>query len=57
MTVMCFTAMKRKISEKQMQAETYRYKLYAEAKARIPMNLPPREYEAEVKRLARRYHI
>ena len=34
-----------------------RYRRYAEAKSRIPMNLPAREYEAEVKRLARKYKI
>lgn len=38
-------------------AERERYRRFAEAKRRIPMNLPPREYEEEVKRLARRYKI
>jgi len=44
------TAMRRKASDE-------RYRRYAEAKRKIPMNLPPTEYEAEVKRLARKYKI
>lgn len=36
---------------------TNRYRLYAEAKARIPKDLPPDQYEAEIKRLAKKYHI
>jgi hypothetical protein len=38
-------------------AESERYRRYAEAKRKIPMNISPREYEAEVKRLAKKYHI
>ena len=38
-------------------ADAERYRRYHNAKARIPMDLPPQEYEAEVKRLARKYHI
>lgn len=34
-----------------------RYRRYAEAKRKIPMNLPPTEYEAEIKRLARKYKV
>ena len=44
------TAMRRKTSDE-------RYRRYAEAKRKIPMNLPPTEYEAEIKRLARKYKI
>ena len=47
---MCFTAMSRKISND-------RYRRYHEAKRRIPLNLPPKEYEAEVRRLAKKYKI
>lgn len=54
---MCTMALKRAVSKRVMAAESDRYRRYAEAKARIPMNLSPREYEAEVKRLARRYKI
>ena len=54
---MCISAMKRAVSKRVVSAETERYRRYAEAKARIPMNLPPREYEEEVKRLARRYRV
>ena len=50
MTAMCFTAIARKSSDE-------RYRRYAEAKASIPKNLPPKEYEAEVKRLARKFKI
>ena len=38
-------------------AEKDRYRRFAEAKSRIPQNLPPREYEEEVKRLARKYKV
>ena len=54
---MCTTALKRAVSKRVVASETERYRRYAEAKARIPMNLPPREYEEEVKRLARRYKV
>ena len=54
---MCTTALKRAVSKRMVEAESNRYRRYAEAKARIPMSLPPREYEEEVKRLARRYKI
>ena len=54
---MCISAMKRAVSKCAVAAESDRYRRYAEAKARIPMNLPPREYEEEVKRLARRYRV
>ena len=54
---MCISAMKRAVSKRVVAAETERYRRYAEAKARIPMSLSPREYEEEVKRLARRYRV
>lgn len=54
---MCTMALKRAVSKRVVASETERYRRYAEAKARIPMNLPPREYEEEVKRLARRYRV
>ena len=47
---MCSTAMKRKISDS-------RYRLYAEAKRKIPLNLPPAEYEARVRALAKKFKI
>lgn len=47
---MCTMAMKRKISDN-------RYRLYAEAKKRIPKDLSPQEYEAEIKRLAKKFKI
>lgn len=47
---MCSTAMKRKISNDK-------YRRYAEAKARLPKWLPPEEYEAQIKRLAKKYKI
>ena len=37
--------------------EVERYRRYHEAKRKIPMDLPPKEYEAEVKRLAKKYKI
>ena len=39
------------------RAGTERYRLYAEAKSRIPLDLPPKEYEAAVKKLAKKYRI
>ena len=54
---MCTTALKRAVSKRVVASDTERYRRYAEAKARIPMSLPPREYEEEVKRLARRYRV
>ena len=47
---MCFTAITRRSSDE-------RYRRYAEAKRRIPLNLPPKEYEAEIRRLAKKYKI
>jgi hypothetical protein len=57
MMPMCFTAIRRAASRAVIAAESERYRRYAEAKRRIPMNLPPREYEAEVKRLAQKFKI
>lgn len=37
--------------------EAERYRRYHEEKSKIPMDLPPKEYEAEVKRLAKKYKI
>ena len=54
---MCISAMKQAVSKRVVAAETERYRRYAEAKARIPMNLPPGEYGAEIERLARRYRV
>lgn len=51
------TAMKHTVSKAVAAADTERYRRYAEAKSRIPMNLSAEEYEEEVKRLARRYRI
>lgn len=51
------TAMRRTVSKAVAAADTERYRRYAEAKSRIPMDLSPEEYEEEVKRLARRYRI
>ena len=51
------TAMSRTVSKAVVAAESERYRRYAEAKSRIPMDLSPEEYEEEVKRLAKRYRI
>ena len=50
MTAMCIMAMKQRISND-------RYRRYAEAKARIPLNLPPKEYEERVRKLAKKFRI
>jgi hypothetical protein len=39
------------------EASAERYRRYANAKRRIPLNLPPKEYEARVQALARKYKI
>lgn len=39
------------------EAEIRRYRKYSEAKAKIPKDLPPAEYEAEIERLAKKYKI
>ncbi len=59
MTVMamCISAMKRAVSKRMISAESERFRRYAEAKSKIPMNLAPLEYEREIKKLARRYKI
>ncbi len=46
----CISVTKRKTFDK-------RYRKYAEAKSKIPLNLSPKEYEAAVKRLAKKYKI
>lgn len=39
------------------KADAERYRRYAVAKSKIPLNLPPAQYETEVKRLAKKYGI
>lgn len=50
---MCSTVMKRAI----FKADCERYRRYAEAKRKIPLNLTPAEYEAAVRKLAKKYKI
>ena len=50
---MCTTVMKRAA----FKLECDRYRRYAEAKQRIPKTLSPAEYEAAVKKLAKRYKV
>ena len=54
---MCISAMKRAVSKRMIAAESERYRRYAEAKRKIPMNLSPGEYEVELKRLAKKFKI
>lgn len=51
---MCFSGIRRTSSDCKIP---YRIKMYEKEKAAIPMNLPPREYEAEIKRLARKWRV
>lgn len=51
---MCFSGIKRKASK---EAESERYRRFEIAKRHIPQNMLPREYEEEIKRLARKYKI
>lgn len=50
---MCTTVLKRAI----FKVDCERYRRYAEEKQRIPHDLPPAEYEARVKKLAKKYKI
>ena len=45
------------ISARKAEADVMRYRKYSVEKSKIPMNLPPKEYEAEIKRLAKKYKI
>ena len=55
---MCITEAKRQsFRHLTAQARSERYRRYAAAKAKIPLNLPPAEFEARVKSLARKYKI
>lgn len=40
-----------------VQAQVARYRRYAEAKAQLPKDLPAAQYDAEVRRLAKKYKI
>lgn len=51
---MCFMAIPRKTSKESVPD---RYRRYEIAKQHIPRNMSAREYEAEVKRLARKFKI
>lgn len=55
---MSFMATSRNTFERlAAKADAERYRRYAEAKSKIPLNLPPAKYEEEVKRLAKKYGI
>lgn len=54
---MCTTETKRVFSRLSERLENARYRKYAEAKAKIAKDLSPKEYEEEVKRIAKRYGI
>lgn len=54
---MTLKTMAMSITAIRQRASDERYRRYAESKRRIPHNLPPKEYEAAMKRLAKRYHI
>ena len=55
--LMCITATKRLISDVAVKISNERYRRYAEAKRCIPRTLPPKEYEAAIKKLAKKYRI
>ena len=46
-----------KIVEKATNNYTNKYRRYSDEKAKIPMDLSPEEYEAEIKRLIKKYKI
>ena len=47
---MCIMAIRQRTSND-------RYKRYAQEKSKIPINLPPKEYERRVKNLAKKFKI
>ena len=49
--------MKRERKQKEPNWEDLNYLIYNEAKKHIPKDLSPKEYEAELKRLADKYNI
>ena len=49
--------MRRTVYRVSAMADAERYRRYHNAKARIPMDLPPAEYTERVKALARKYKI
>lgn len=48
---------RRFFSARAKEAEAERYRRYHEAKSKIPLDLPPEEYEEAVKRLAKKFKI
>ena len=52
-------SLKRFLAARRAEAESERYRRYAEAKRKIPMNLSPREYEVELNTssLLQRLHL
>ena len=54
---MLTTETKRRRFNPWAMGDAERYRRYHAAKARIPLSLPAPEYDAEVKRLARKYKI
>ena len=53
---MCKKMMKNRFNP-SARADAERYRRYHEAKARIPMDLPPDLYEAEIRKLVKKYKI
>ena len=49
--------MKRLAYNASARADAERYRRYHEAKARIPMDLPPAEFDERVRELAKKYKI
>ena len=50
-------ALKRLAYNASARADAERYRRYHEAKARIPMDLPPAEFDERVRELAKKYKI
>ena len=45
------------LKDARMKQSNIKYQLYAEAKAKLPMDLSAADYEEAVKKLAKKYHI
>lgn len=55
---MSFMATSRNTFERlAAKADAERYRRYSVAKSKIPLNLPPAQYEAEIKRLAKKFRV
>ena len=54
---MILTEMVKSITAMRQRASNERYRRYAEAKSKLPKDLPPLKYQEEIRKLARKYKV